>query len=74
MRQETIFTWHDAESSKPDSDMTVLLDMPGAESEPVWPGYWDDGEGAWLTADGAPLTDKEVKAWAEMPTGVATRR
>lgn len=53
--------WHTA--SLPDSETTVLLSMPDAEDEPVWPGY-HDGE-IWRLADGMPAP--AVNAWAEMP-------
>lgn len=54
---------------KPDADRTVLLYMPGAEGEQVWPGYWDGED--WLLADGAPAPS--VEAWAEMPDAQTTR-
>lgn len=64
MSTETLH-WHPA-SKKPDADVTVLLFVPKADSEPVWPGYWD-GE-AWVYADGAAPV-RGVEAWADMPQG-----
>ena len=56
--------WIPVNAFKPDADTTVLLHMPSDESEPVWPGYYDDTDG-WHLADGMPV--KHVKAWREMP-------
>lgn len=62
--------WRDAGREKPDSDLTVLLHAPDA-NDPVWPGYWDDNEKAWIWAEGAPVGDQMVKAWADLPKGAA---
>jgi hypothetical protein len=63
-----LLTWHPA-SEKPDSDITVLLTLIN-DNEPTWPGYWDDGEGRWCTAEGMPIElPTRVLSWADMPEG-----
>ena len=57
--------WIDADKSLPDAEETVLLYMPDAESEPVWPGYFDGWNGDWLLADGMPAG--RVTHWMHFP-------
>jgi hypothetical protein len=61
-----ILTWIDVDDKYPDTEITVLLFVPG-HSEPVWPGYYDEG-GEWRFCNGAVI-DFDVVAWAEMPVG-----
>ncbi len=64
-RWPEVITWTAASRSLPDSDTTVLLDMPDAD-EPVWPGYHDGQR--WLLADG--MHAPRVRAWADLPGGL----
>lgn len=58
--------WIDAEKQLPDAEETVLLYMPNAESEPVWPGYFEFyGEASWRLADGMPADT--VTHWMPFP-------
>lgn len=58
--------WIDASEALPDDCETVLLYMPTAESEPVWPGYYEYyGNDGWLLADGMPAP--EVTHWCHFP-------
>jgi hypothetical protein len=59
--------WVQVGDGKPDSDTSVLIRCEEAESEPVWPGYWDDADGCWRSADGTMLSN--VVEWAHMPQG-----
>jgi hypothetical protein len=60
---ETI-TWR---ADLPDADMTVLVSLDDADSEPTWVGFFD-GE-RWIDATtGAPFAGN-VTAWADMPKG-----
>lgn len=67
-RPTELLVWNPA-SQPPDDATTVLLELIG-HSEPVWIGYRDP-EG-WMSAEGDPLTDAEVRAWAHMPAGGAS--
>ena len=59
--------WVDADSDSPDEGVTVLVFSPES-SEPVWPGYCEDGQ--WNWANGGEI-DTPVVAWAELPAGPA---
>ena len=60
--------WRKPENELPDSEETVLLFMPDAEGEPVWPGYFDHyGDFCWMLADGMPAGN--VVAWSYFPEG-----
>jgi len=62
--------WIDANSKLPDDGETVLLYMPDADGEPVWPGYFDYyGAAQWMLADGMPAG--HVTCWRAMPQGPA---
>lgn len=64
-------TWHanewiDVETQLPDAEETVLIYMPNAEVEPVWPGYFDYyGDRCWCVADGMPAG--RVTHWKPFP-------
>lgn len=62
---ETI-KWIDVDVDLPDDEVTVLVHIPEANGEQVWPGYLDDGY--WTNCDGMRLTSA-VTHWAEMPIG-----
>ncbi len=58
--------WINADKWLPDCEETVLLYMPDAECEPVWPGYFDGyADGLWLLADGMPAG--RVTHWMHFP-------
>jgi hypothetical protein len=66
---EEIIAWTSVDDRLPDDDVTVLVCAPGA-SEPVWLGYYDEGE--WFSIDHESYAlDLEalVTAWAKMPAG-----
>ena len=67
MRTETI-TWTPIEQSLPDADTTVLIELDPASdySEPVFLGFYGDGE--WHDVHGEVI---EVIAWAQLPQGTA---
>ena len=56
--------WRKVSDEMPDSDQTVLIASPAADSEPVWLGFHDGEE--WRTVEGEPC---EVSHWAPMPDG-----
>ena len=58
MTTETI-TWHDATTTKPDSDMTVLCWNDGG----YFCGYWDDGRAEWIDCVSGAVA--VVTHWAE---------
>jgi hypothetical protein len=62
--------WRSVLAKMPDADVTVLLCVPDAEAEPVWPGHWEDNDdgGRWMYDNGSPVR-KTVTHWAEMPRG-----
>lgn len=62
---ETI-KWNDVDVELPDDSVTVLVHIPEADGEQVWPGYLDDDQ--WMGSDGMPLS-VEVTHWAQMPIG-----
>lgn len=65
-RPGVVMVWIDVNDALPDAETTVLLYMPGAESEPVWPGYFDFfDEAQWLLADGMPAGT--VTHWMHFP-------
>lgn len=65
-----IIEWRRPDDELPDSEETVLLYMPEADSEPIWPGYFDHyGDFCWKLADGMPAD--EVTYWAYFPEGPA---
>lgn len=65
-----LIEWQRPEDALPDTEETVLLYMPEAEGEPVWPGYFDHyGDFVWLLADGMPAG--QVTHWAYFPEGPA---
>lgn len=59
--------WIPVVEEVPDSDTTVLL-FDAKASEPVWPGYYDDGVEDWFY-----VSSGSVKAapthWANFPEG-----
>lgn len=58
--------WIDANEQMPDADETVLLFMPDADGEPVWPGYFQCyGDSSWALADGMPAG--RVTHWMHFP-------
>lgn len=65
MKTETL-TWHKPSEKMPDDDTTVLMHMPTADSEPVWPGYFDGEQ--WMLPDGFEPACA-VEAWAHLPGG-----
>lgn len=65
-----IIEWRRPEDELPDADETVLLCMPEADGQPVWPGYFDYyGDLCWMLADGTPAGN--VTHWACFPEGPA---
>lgn len=63
-----LIKWQRPEDALPDAEETVLLYMPEAEGEPVWPGYFDHyGDFRWMLADGMPAG--LVTYWAYFPEG-----
>lgn len=74
-RQSESITWIPVADELPDSDQTVLLNMPG-DDEPVWLGWWSGEE--WYFVDATLADDCEgtprVTAWAHMPAGLATTK
>lgn len=63
-----LIEWRRPEDELPDTEETVLLYMPEADGEPVWPGYFDHyGDFCWLLADGMPAG--QVTHWAYFPEG-----
>ena len=64
--------WICADKQLPDSEETVLLYMPDAECEPVWPGYFDHyGDMEWRLADGMPAG--RVTHWMPFPEPPTTK-
>lgn len=62
-------TWHHQPGQLPDAELTVMVSALMVTSDrETWPGFWD-GE-HWCWADGMRVRGL-VKAWAEMPVGVA---
>lgn len=60
--------WIDVNDQLPDAEETVLLFMPEAEGEPIWPGYFEYyGNCQWLLADGMPAG--LVTHWMHFPDG-----
>jgi hypothetical protein len=58
--------WIDVNKQMPDADETVLLYMPEADGDPVWPGYFEYyGDWQWLLADGMPAGN--VTHWMPFP-------
>lgn len=58
--------WIDVNKRLPDAEETVLLYMPGAFGEPVWPGYFTAcNVFRWMLADGMPAP--EVTHWMPFP-------
>lgn len=58
--------WIDANEEMPEAEETVLIYMPEADSEPIWPGYFDYyGDHCWLLADGMPAP--RVTHWMHFP-------
>lgn len=58
--------WLNASEQRPDADETVLIAIP-THDDPIWLGYFDGT--TWITAEGLPLSDHTVTAWAHMPGG-----
>ena len=63
---ETII-WHLASAELPDAGLTVLMFIPAAD-DPIYFGYWDDDEQAWMHDIGLKVKEA-VTHWAEMPGG-----
>ena len=57
--------WICADKQLPSYLETVLLYMPDDESELVWIGYFDSGDGFWRTVDGMPAG--RVTHWMPFP-------
>jgi len=57
--------WIGVDATLPDADRTVLVNISGESSEPVWAGY-HDGE-QWLDVSGMPIT---VTHWCDFPEPV----
>lgn len=57
--------WIPVADELPDSDSTVLL-FNAEASEPVWPGYYDDGVEGWFYVTSAKA---EPTHWANFPEG-----
>lgn len=62
-----VLAWRVPAAELPDDDRTVMIHLPDTLSEPVWPGYYCDGQ--WYLADGVPVG--RVLEWAPMPKGSA---
>lgn len=67
MITETL-TWYEVTERLPDDDTTVLVCVPGSD-EPVWLGYFEDGQ--WYYAEA--FEAEGVVRWAEMPGGGLAR-
>ena len=64
--------WVCADKELPDSEETVLLYMPDAYSEPVWPGYFDHyGDMQWFLVDAMPAG--RVTHWMHFPEPPPTK-
>jgi len=60
--------WHVADDVLPGAEDTVLMYMPDAASDNMWPGFYDYyGDACWLLADGTPAG--RVTHWAHFPAG-----
>ena len=58
--------WIDVNEEMPEAEETVLLYMPEANGEPIWPGYFDYyGDWCWSLADGRPAG--LVTHWMHFP-------
>jgi len=64
LRQRELIDWHDVTDQLPDADITVLVCTP-ASGEPVWLGWFDDGD--WYEIGGGSITG--VLRWAHLPAG-----
>lgn len=60
--------WVDVNVDMPDSEITVLVNFPKSESEPVWLGYFCSESEEWRSIDHFPFTEM-VTHWAEMLRG-----
>lgn len=56
--------WHDVGHELPDADTTVLICSPD-DDEPVWLGWYEDGDG-WYEVGGG---ERSVVRWAHLPAG-----
>lgn len=52
-----------AKDGYPDVDTTVLMGLPGSDSDPVWPGWWDGEE--WHLVSGETVDG--VTCWMDFP-------
>jgi hypothetical protein len=70
---ETI-TWVRCGDRLPDDETTVMLYMPGSESDPVWLGY-HTSEG-WLSVEGSMLNSihDDPTHWAHLPAGPSRKQ
>lgn len=57
--------WICIDDEMPEAEETVLIYMPEAETEPIWPGYFDYSNSRWLLADGMPAG--RVTHWMHFP-------
>ena len=57
--------WIRVDDEMPETEETVLIYMPEAETEPIWPGYLNDSGSCWLLADGMPAG--RVTHWMHFP-------
>lgn len=67
MTRREFLTWHDVPGELPDDDLTVLVRVADADSEPVWFGWHCNGQ--WYSNEGFEIDD--VLRWAHVPTGEA---
>ena len=65
-RIETIL-WHLSSATLPDAGLSVLMFIPAAD-DPIYFGYWDDDEQAWIHDSGLKVKEA-VTHWAEVPGG-----
>lgn len=68
-----LLQWHDAATTKPDSDIVVIgwaLDAPGAPGE-WFAMWWDDDRKCWIDAANAYKVSGMVTHWAD-PNGPQT--
>lgn len=58
--------WIDVNDEMPEAEETVLIYMPDADGELIWPGYFEYyGDCRWLLADGMPAG--RVTHWMHFP-------
>ena len=65
-----LLEWHDVRSRMPDSDITVLAWVRGADGTADWCSAWWDGE-QWIDCASGGVVELQVTHWAQ-PEGPAT--